>query len=231
MPRQARLDVPGLVHHVMARGIEGREVFCEEGDRETFLARLGAVVLAAGTRLYAWCLLSNHFHLVLRPEDRPLAWIMRRLMTGHAVRFNLRHRRQGHLFQNRYKSIVVEEEEHFLQLIRYVSLNPVRAGLVHDLAQLGRYPYTGHAVMMGARGFPAQDIDGVPLRFSDRRPVAIEAYQDFLTAGFGEGVRPKFRGGGLVRSAGGGRPWPRGDPRRERPPTSAFSDGVISLKG
>jgi len=203
MPRQARLDVPGLVHHVMARGIEGREIYRDDDDREAFLSRLGEVVQEAGARLYAWALLSNHFHLVLRPEDRPLAWIMRRLMTGHAVRFNVRHRRKGHLFQNRYKSIVVEEEEYFLQLVRYVFLNPVRAGLVQDMAQLGRYPYSGHAVVVGAREFPAQDTDTVLLRFSERRPVALRVYEDFISAGFGEGVRQEFRGGGLVRSAGG----------------------------
>lgn len=133
----------GLVHHVMARGIEGREIFRDAEDREAFLDRLAAVVLEAGARLYAWSPLTNHFQLVLRPEDWPFAWIMRRLMTGHAVRFNLRDRRKDHLFQNRYKSIVAEQEEYRLRLIRYASMNPVRAGLVRDVAQLGRYPYIG----------------------------------------------------------------------------------------
>ena len=174
--------MPGLVHHVMARGIEGRDIFRDDEDREAFLGRLGEVVSEAGARLYAWSLLSNHFHLVLRPEDRSLAWIMRRLMTGHAVRFNLRHRRKGHLFQNRYKSIVVEEEEYFLQLVRYVLLNPVRAGVVRDMEQLGRYLYTGHAVVLGRRAFPAQDTDAVLLRFADRRSVALRAYLDFASS-------------------------------------------------
>jgi REP element-mobilizing transposase RayT len=91
MPRQPRLDAPGLLHHVIARGIERGEVFADDRDRQTFVSRLGELVSGAGARAYAWCLLSNHFHLVLRRGERPLAWLMRRLMTGHAVRYNLRH--------------------------------------------------------------------------------------------------------------------------------------------
>ena len=114
MPRQPRLDIPGVLHHVIARGIDRTEIFRDERDRERFVGRLGELILAAGARLYAWGLLSNHFHLVLKPGEQGLAWLMRRLMTSHAVRFNLRHGRVGHLFQNRYKSIVVEEEPHSL---------------------------------------------------------------------------------------------------------------------
>ena len=88
---------------------------------------LGELVAATGARLYGWSLLSNHFHLLLRRGEGPLSELMRRLMTRHAVRFNRRHGRTGHLFQNRYKSIVVEEEEYFLELVRYVHLNPVPA--------------------------------------------------------------------------------------------------------
>jgi len=104
------LDASGLTHHVIARGIERRDIFRDDHDRETFVERLGELVPAAEATVYAWCLLSNHFHLILRTGKHPLQWLMRRLLTSHAVRFNLRHRRSGHLFQNRYKSIVVEEE-------------------------------------------------------------------------------------------------------------------------
>ena len=130
MPRSARLDVIGVVQHVMARGIEGRAVFRDNRDREEFVGRLGAVVEAGKAQLLAWALLSNHFHLVLRPREAYLKDLMRRLMTGYAGWHNRRHRRTGHLFQNRYKSIVVEEESYMLQLVRYVSLNPVRAKII-----------------------------------------------------------------------------------------------------
>ena len=203
MPRQPRLDLPGLLQHVIARGIERRSIFDDDRDRERFVERLGDVVTAGGARLYAWCLLSNHFHLVLRAGDRPLAWIMRRLMTGHAVRYNLRHGRSGHLFQNRYKSIVVEEEPYFLQLVRYVALNPVRAGLVRTAEELDRYPWGGHAVLVGRRSAPWQDVGEVLARFGRDAGEAVRRYRDFVLAGWREGSKEEFRGGGLVRSAGG----------------------------
>ncbi len=161
MPRSARLDVPGVLQHVMARGIDGYDIFQDERDREAFLERLAAVVEWARAELLAWCLMSNHFHLLMRPRGELLAPIMRRLMTGYAVWHNRRHRRRGHLFQNRYKSIVVEEDPYFLELVRYIHLNPVRAGLVETMQALDRYPYTGHAVIVGRREYPCQNVDEV----------------------------------------------------------------------
>jgi len=92
------LDAPGLLHHVIARGIERREIFSDDRGRQTYVGPLGELVSAAGAQVYAWCLLSTHFHLVLRAGERPLPWLMRRLMTGHAVRYNQRHGRSGYLF-------------------------------------------------------------------------------------------------------------------------------------
>ncbi|GFO61971.1 transposase [Geomonas silvestris] len=101
MPRQPRLDVPGLLHHVMARGIEGREIFRLNKERDEFLERLADMVNEkGGPDLYAWALMSNHFHLLLRPAETHLATLMQRLMTAHALNFNKRHKRTGHLFQN-----------------------------------------------------------------------------------------------------------------------------------
>lgn len=204
MPRQARLDIPGLMHHVMARGIEGRNIFLDEDDRDGFLKRLAEVVSRpGGPRLYAWACMSNHFHLLLRPGEGCLSPVMRRLMTGHAVTFNRRHKRQGHLFQNRYKSFVVEEETYFLELVRYIHLNPVRAGIVRKLEELERYQYTGHSVILGKLEFAAQDVESVLTRFSKRRRSAIAGYRDFVAAGYDQGSREELRGGGLIRSMGG----------------------------
>ncbi|MEW6488705.1 MAG: transposase [Thermodesulfobacteriota bacterium] len=215
MPRQARLDIPGLVYHVMARGIERRDIFGDERDRERFVESLGELVAETGAQLYAWSLLSNHFHLLLRRGERPLADLMRRLMTRHAVRFNRRHHRTGHLFQNRYKSIVVEEEEYFLELVRYVHLNPVRCGVVQRPEELDRFAWSGHAVLLGARSEPWQAVDEVLGRFGGRRTQAKRAYRDFVMAGWNQGHREEFSGGGLMRSSGGGeRAGGRG--RRER---------------
>src|SRR5574342_250887 len=127
MPRQARLDAPGTLHHVRVRGIERTVLFRDDPDREDFLARLAALVAAGAFTIYAWALLPNHAHLLLQTGRRPLARSMRSLLTGYAGVFNRRHRRVGHLFQNRYKSIVVEAEPYMLELVRYIHLHPVRA--------------------------------------------------------------------------------------------------------
>ena len=120
MPRDARLDAPGTLHHVMARGIERRRIFQTPTDRTDFVARLAALVPVTGVHVLAWALLPNHVHLLLRTGPHPLATFMRRLLTGYAVAFNHRHKRTGHLFQNRYKSIVVEEDPYLLELTRYI---------------------------------------------------------------------------------------------------------------
>src|SRR5271157_3871438 len=129
MPRQARLDAPGTLHHVMLRGMERGQIVADREDREAFVARLGDIATATGTTLYAWALLPNHAHLLLRSGPQGLPQFMRRLLTGYAVTYNRRHKRIGHLFQNRYKSIVVEEDAYFRELVRYIHLNPLRAGL------------------------------------------------------------------------------------------------------
>ena len=110
MPRQARLDAPGTLHHVMARGIERGKIFRGEADYADFLGRLEAVAVSTVVKVFAWALLPNHFHLLLRTAEVGLWTVMRRVMTGYAGAFNRRHRRHGHLFQNRYKSILCEEE-------------------------------------------------------------------------------------------------------------------------
>ena len=204
MPRQPRLDIPGLVHHVMARGIEGRDLFRDDNDREGFLKRLAdGVSKPGGPQLYAWALMSNHFHLLLRGGEGCLSPMMRRLMTGHAVTYNLRHKRQGHLFQNRFKSIVVDEESYFLELVRYIHLNPVRAGIVKNLEELGTYRYSGHAVILGTRNYEVQDVAAVLTRFSDLQKAAVDGYRGFVADGFSQGRREELRGGGLIRSGGG----------------------------
>jgi REP element-mobilizing transposase RayT len=154
MPRQARLDAPGVLQHVMARGIERRKIFWDDKDRASFLERLAVILEETQTQCYAWALIPNHFHILLRTGSTPLSTVMRRLMTGYAVSFNLRHRRTGHLFQNRYKSVICEEDPYLLGLIRYIHLNPLRACLVNDLKELDKYPWSGHSAILGRRKNP-----------------------------------------------------------------------------
>jgi len=135
----------------MARGIERRKLFRDDKDRNSFLDRLADILEETQTQCYAWALIPNHFHLLLRTGSTPLSKVMRRLMTGHAVTFNKRHKRSGHLFQNRYKSVICEEDPYLLELIRYIHLNPLRAKLVQDLKELDKYPWTGHSAILGRR--------------------------------------------------------------------------------
>ena len=144
MPRQARLDAPGVLHHVMVRGIERRVIFRDDADRADFVARLATSVTDTDLTGYAWALLPNHTHLLVPTGPRPLPRVMRSLLTGYAGAFNRRHHRVGHLFQNRYKSIVVEDEPYLLELTRYIHLNPLRAGVIKTPAALDRYAWTGH---------------------------------------------------------------------------------------
>ena len=143
MPRQARLDAPGVLHHVMARGIERRRIFLDDRDREDFLRRLSELATSTALEVYAWSLMPNHFHLLVRTVKLSLSQNMRSLMSGYAGYFNRRHRRHGHVFQNRFKSIVCEEEVYLLELVRYLHLNPLRAKVVKHIRELERYPYSG----------------------------------------------------------------------------------------
>ena len=161
MPRVARLDIPGLLQHIIVRGIERREIFMDDLDRRRFLDRLSELLEETETRCYAWSLIPNHFHLLLLPTRFQLAVLMRRLLTGYAVTFNLIHQRVGHLFQNRYKSIVCDKENYLLELVRYIHLNPIRSGLVKTLEELDRYPWSGHSVLMGFSNLEGQVVDEV----------------------------------------------------------------------
>ena len=109
MPRKARIDAPGALQHIICRGIERTMIFCDDGDRDRFVKRLGRVISESQTPCYAWALIANHFHLLLKTGNVPITTLMRKLLTGHAVTFNRRHQRVGHLFQNRYKSILCQE--------------------------------------------------------------------------------------------------------------------------
>jgi len=203
MPRQARLDAPGTLHHVILRGLERGAIVKDEVDREAFVTRLGAVAQTTDTSIYAWALLPNHAHLLLRSGPAGLPRFMRRLLTGYAVTFNRRHQRAGHLFQNRYKSIVCEEDAYFRELVRYVHLNPLRAKLVVDLRALDRYPWCGHATVVGRIPRPWQNRRIVLGWFGRTEGKAVRTYRDYMREGVSLGRRPELVGGGLVRSAGG----------------------------
>lgn len=202
MPRLARLDITGLLQHVIVRGIERCDIFNDDHDRQLFVDRLFLLLSETGVRCYAWALLSNHLHLLLMPTATPLSYFMRRLLTGYAVSFNRRNKRSGHLFQNRYKSIVCEEEPYLLELVRYIHLNPLRAGIVKSLEELDLYPWSGHATLVGNRKFDAQETGAILERFGKNTTTARRNYRQFISEGIKTGSRDDLVGGGLKRSQG-----------------------------
>jgi len=203
MPRSARLDAPGTLHHVIVRGIERGDIVSDDDDRENFVTRMGDCAQATGTRIYAWALMDNHAHVLLRSGPEGLPSFMRRFLTGYAVSFNRRHRRYGHLFQNRYKSIVCEEDAYFKELVRYIHLNPLRGGMAASMEALERHPWCGHPAIMGIVRCGWQDTDYVLKWFGKTKRDARKAYRDFVQQGIALGRRPELVGGGLIRSMGG----------------------------
>jgi REP element-mobilizing transposase RayT len=203
MPRGARLDQPGTLHHVMVRGIEGNRIVEDDDDRQFFVSRMGRVSAETGTRIFAWALLTNHAHILLKSGSSGLPHFMSKLLSGYASGYNRRHKRHGHLFQNRYKSIVCEEEPYFLKLVSYIHLNPLRAGLVRSVEELEDYPWSGHAVLLNRIHREFQDRSAVLAFFGTRSSQARKAYVDFVVSESGLGYQPKLTGGGLVRSMGG----------------------------
>ncbi len=203
MPRKARIDAPDALHHIIIRGIKRQRIFSDDQDRDNFVKRLGDIVTETQTFCFAWALIPNHAHILLRTGHTPLATVMRRLLTGYAVSFNRRHRRHGHLFQNRYKSILCQEDTYLLELVRYIHLNPLRAKLVKSLSESDMYPYSGHSALMGKVQRDFQNTNYVLRLFGKKVSAARQAYRSYVEQGIGQGRRPELVGGGLIRSAGG----------------------------
>jgi putative transposase len=161
MPRQARLDAPGALHHIMVRGINKTDIFTDNLDKARFLERLGENVTEGICSIYAWVLMDNHVHLLFKSGKHGISAVMRKLLTWYAQYFNRRHNRTGHLFQNRYKSILCDEENYLHALIRYIHLNPVRAQIVNTIEELDRYPWSGHSTIIGKSKHIWMGIDKV----------------------------------------------------------------------
>jgi len=203
MPRSARLDYPGTLHHVIFRGIDGSVIVADNADRQDFVNRMSRLAEATETVIYAWALMTNHVHLLLRSGKGGLPLYMRKLLSGYAQHYNRRHHRSGHLFQNRYKSIICEEEPYFQKLVAYIHLNPLRAGLVTSLNELDRYPWCGHGIIVNSQQNLWQNRDYVLQSFGLTERTARENYQAFIENEVLKGKQDELVGGGLIRSQGG----------------------------
>ncbi|MCK4671217.1 MAG: transposase [Candidatus Aegiribacteria sp.] len=180
MPRTNRLDWKNAVNHVIVRGIEKGSIFKDDRDRKRFISRLEKCIDQTGITVYAWALMPNHVHFLTRTGDIPLAKFMQKLLTGHANYFNHKYDRAGHLFQNRYRSILVQADRYLLKLIRYIHLNPLKAGIVTSLEELGRYPWTGHIGILFEGLYPWQASEEVLDLISGHRDEKITQYNKFI---------------------------------------------------
>jgi len=203
MPRKARLDAPGALHHIIVRGINKFAIFEDRQDRTRFLERLGHEVTEAHASVYAWTIMDTHVHILFKSGKRGISAVMRKLLTWYAQYYNRRHGRTGHLFENRYKSILCDEDHYLLELIRYIHLNPVRAGVIRTFRELDFYPWSGHSTIMGKTQQDWMDIGFVLRQFSRGENAARMAYRSFVEEGMGMGRIPELTGGGFIRSKGG----------------------------
>ncbi len=147
--------------------------------------------------------METHAHLLVRSGKAGVSSLMRKLLTWYAQYYKRRHNRTGHLFENRYKSILCEEEKYLLALVRYIHLNPVRANVVKTIEELDRYPWSGHRMIMGKEEYRWMDRGYLLAQFASTKRKALRAYWHFVQEGLGEGHRPDLGGGGLIRSQGG----------------------------
>jgi REP element-mobilizing transposase RayT len=171
---------------VWARGIDGRAIFLEEGDRLDLLERLSELLPEEGARCFAWAFMCNHVHFFLKTGETPLSKVMRRLNTGFALCFNRRHRRQGYLFQGRFGSRTVHDEAGVLTVMRYVLRNPLEAGIVPDLVALERFPWCGYGALVGARtALPFEAVQDALAAFGSDVPTARSRLRSWMATPVG----------------------------------------------
>ncbi len=201
MSRPLRIEYPGAVYHVTSRGNEKKPVFRDDQDRESFLNTLHQVNKRYHWICHAYCLMGNHYHLLIETPDGNLAIGMRQLNGVYTQRFNYRHGRTGHLFQGRYKAILIQKDTHLLEVCRYVVLNPVRAKMTERPEE---YPWSSHVAVAGrTKPHPCLTTDWVLGQFGRKRASAIREYRKFISQGIGrEAVWNDIRGQALLGEEG-----------------------------
>ncbi len=180
MPRPPRLHVPGGVYHVILRGNHREPIFGEPADRDMLDALVAETLERYGARAHAYCWMSNHLHLALQIADAPLGPIVRRIAGVYARRIQRRLPTTGHLFERRYRSVLVDADTHLLRLVRYIHLNPLRAGLVADPAD---YPWSGHRAYLGLAAIPWLTTDFTLRLLGTNRHSARRAYARLISSG------------------------------------------------
>ena len=192
MPRKPRIHYPGAVYHVMLRGNAGQDIFFESPDRFRFFLLLQRAVERYGCRVHAYCLMDNHLHLAIQVGDNPLSIIMQNISFRYTQYVNRKLKRSGHLFQGRYKALLIDENSYLLELVRYIHLNPCRAGMVETLHE---YPWSSHHGYAGENNTPWLTTDWVLLQFGSNEADAKRQYVEYVRAGSAEGHRKEFHSG------------------------------------
>jgi REP element-mobilizing transposase RayT len=192
MARKPRLFYPGAVYHVLLRGNAGEDVFFKNEDRKYFYQLLQEGKEKFGHRIHAFCLMANHVHLAIQMTDIPLSRVMQNLSQRYTGWINRQRKRKGHLFQGRYKALLIEAEVYLLELVRYIHLNPIRAGVVESAED---YPWSSYHAFLGKENLPWLTTDWVLAQFSPRRSTARRRFREFIREGYGEGRREEFHRG------------------------------------
>lgn len=193
MARALRIEFPGALHHAYARGVAKQAIYQTDQDRVAFLAILGTTVERHNWLIHAYCLMGNHYHLLVETPDANLSAGMHYLNGVYAMRYNSAHERVGHLFQGRYRATLVDREEYFLQAACYIVLNPVRAGIVEHPSQ---YPWSSYQGTAEGTGAPHFLSPGDILRcFSGNGTAARMLYRRFVEAGIDEETARRLESG------------------------------------
>jgi putative transposase len=197
MARPLRIEYPGAVYHVTSRGNEKKAIYRDDHDRETFLNTLWHVTKRYNWLCHAYCLMDNHYHLLIETPDGNLSVGMRQLNGVYTQLFNHRHHRIGHLFQGRYKAILIQKDAHLLEVCRYVVLNPVRAAAVERPQD---WPWTSyHATAGRGKSHSALTVDWILSQLSDKRGKAEKSYRQFIEEGMGKkSLWPEVRGQAIL---------------------------------
>lgn len=177
MPRIARLTYSGAYYHVLSRGLERRNIYKTVRDRERYLEILEESVFRYHLKIHSYCLMSNHYHLLIQTLDDNLSIAMKYINGSYATYFNAKYKRVGPLFSSRFKSVLVEENPYILELSRYIHLNPVRAGMV-DKAE--SYRWSSYRDFIGYRKTGWLEIDWLLKMFGEYKIEAIQKYKGFV---------------------------------------------------
>ena len=192
MARKPRVHYPAALYHVIMRGNARQDIFFDDEDRCRFYLLLQEGIERYGHRIHAFCLMTNHVHLAIQVGEVPLSRIMQNLTFRYTRWVNWRQNRSGHLFQGRFKAILVDADSYLLELTRYIHLNPVRAGMVQSPEE---YPWGGHRAYLGKDTIPWLTTDLVLSQFAGTKAQARRQYGEFVAQGKGEGHRQEYHSG------------------------------------